>query len=127
FHVTGVQTCALPIYPSRPVLVAFELIATVAQPFPGDDGDYLADTGAHIIQEFVDFTAANNMLLILDLQIGHDTIPNQIAKVREYLRYPHVHVALDPEFSTAANPGVPRDRAPGEFIGEVNGHDVNIA
>ena len=113
--------------PSLPVLPAFELIATVAQPHPGDDGNYLAETGAHIIQEFVDFTAANNMLLILDLQIGHDTIPNQIHSMREFLKYPHVHVALDPEFSTAANPGVPRDRAPGEFIGEVNGHDVNLA
>jgi hypothetical protein len=67
------------------------------------------------------------LLLILDLQIGHDTIPNQIAKISEYLKYPHVHVALDPEFSTIASPAVPRDRAPGEFIGEVNGHDVNLA
>jgi len=113
--------------PSRPVVPAFELIATVAHPHPGEDGDYLGETGPELIQEYIDFTAANDMLLILDLQIGHDTIPNQIDKIRDYLMHSHVHVALDPEFATAANPAVPRDRAPGEFIGEVNGHDVNLA
>jgi hypothetical protein len=113
--------------PSRPVIPALELITTVAQPHPGDDGDYLGYSGDEMIQEFVDFTAANNMLLILDLQIGHDTIPNQINLVRKFLEYPHVHVALDPEFSTKASIAVPTDRAPGEFIGEVNGHDVNLA
>lgn len=113
--------------PSMPVVLAFELIATVAQPDPGADGDYLAETDPEIVQSFVDFTAANDMLLILDLQIGHDTVPNQINAIKAYLKYPNVHVALDPEFSTAASPAVPRNRAPGEFIGEVNGHDINLA
>ncbi|HYI16510.1 MAG TPA: hypothetical protein VEX37_14030 [Thermomicrobiales bacterium] len=107
--------------PSHPVILAFELIATVAQPYPGDDGTYVAYTGDEIIQEYVDYVTANNMILILDLQIGHDTIPNQINMIRHWLELPNVHVALDPEFSMKANEIVPRDRIPGEFIGEADG------
>lgn len=107
--------------PSRPVIPALELIATVAQPWPGEDGTYLAYTGDEIIGEFAEYTAANGMLLILDLQIGHSTIPDEINRVRHWLELPHVHVALDPEFSTGP------DRIPGEFIGEVDGADVQIA
>ncbi len=107
--------------PAHPVVLAFELIATVAQPHPGDDGTYVAYTGDEIIQDYVDYVTANNMILILDLQIGHDTIPNQINMIRHWLELPNVHVAIDPEFSMKANEVVPRDRIPGEFIGEANG------
>lgn len=113
--------------PSTPVVLAFELIATVAQPWPMDDGTYVAYTGDEIIGEFVDFVTANDMILILDLQIGHDTIPNQINLIRHWLEHPRVHVALDPEFSTAANETVPIDRIPGEFIGESDGRDIQTA
>jgi hypothetical protein len=107
--------------PSHPVTMAFELIATVAQPWPGDDGTYVAYTGDEIIQEYVDYVTANDMILILDLQIGLDTIPNQINLIRHWLEYPNVHIALDPEFSMKGNEIVPNDRIPGEFIGEANG------
>lgn len=110
--------------PARPVVLAFELIATVAQPNPGDDGTYVAYTGDEIIQEYVDYVTANDMILILDLQIGLDTIPNQINMIRKWLELPNVHVAIDPEFSMKGNEVVPNDRIPGEFIGEVNGLDV---
>ncbi len=109
------------IDPAHPVVLAFELIATVAQPHPGEDGTYVAYTGDEIIQEYVDYVTANNMILILDLQIGHDSITNQINLIRRWLELPNVHVAIDPEFSMKANEVVPRDRIPGEFIGESNG------
>ena len=97
------------------------MIATVAQPHPGDDGTYAAYTGDEIIQDYVDYVTANNMILILDLQIGHDTIPNQINMIRHWLSL-NVHVAIDPEFSMKANEIVPRDRIPGEFIGGKRHH-----
>jgi hypothetical protein len=107
--------------PDTPVIPAFELIATVAQPEPQSDGTYLLYTGDPWIQEYVDFTAENNMLLFLDLQIGHSTIRDQIALVWHFLQYPHVHVALDPEFATGP------DYAPGTIIGGVDGNHINIA
>lgn len=107
--------------PSTPVIPAFELIATVAQPDPQDDGTYLLYTGDEWIQEYVDFTAENDMLLFLDLQVGHSTIPEQLNWIWHWLQYPHVHVAIDPEFATAP------DHAPGTIIGGVEGGHINIA
>ncbi len=113
--------------PSHPTVMAFELIATVAQPWPGDDGTYVVYSGDELIQEYVDYATAHDMIVILDLQIGHDTIPHQIEVIRHWLELPNVHVALDPEFSTKANETVPVDRAPGEFIGEADGREIQKA
>jgi hypothetical protein len=110
--------------PSHPTVLAFELIATVAQQWPGDDGLYVARTGDDVIQPYVDFATAHHMIVILDLQIGWDTIPHQIESIRNWLALPNVHVAIDPEFSTKANDVVPTDRAPGEFIGEADGRNI---
>jgi hypothetical protein len=113
--------------PATPVKMAFEIIATVAQPNPGDDGTYLLFSGNELIGEYVEFATQHDMIVILDLQIGHNTIPNEIERIRQWLELPNVHVALDPEFSTAAN-DIPRpDRVPGSLIGEVSGYDVQIA
>jgi hypothetical protein len=113
--------------PTRPVVLAFEIIATVAQDHPAQDDTYLAWTDDELIREYVDFATANGVHVILDLQIGLDTIEHQIESVRHWLELPNVHVALDPEFSMKANETVPRDRVPGTFIGEVSGHEVNTA
>src|SRR3712207_9480644 len=40
-------------------------------------------------------------LLFLDVQIGRDSVANQIDFVRPFLELPHVHLALDPEFAIA--------------------------
>lgn len=113
--------------PSHPVVLAFELITTVAQGSPGDDGLYVAYSGDEIVQQYLDYVTANGLILILDIQIGLDTLPNQVERVRKWLEYPNVHLAIDPEFSLRANEVVPNDRIPGEFIGEVDGNDVNVA
>jgi len=113
--------------PSHPTVLAFEMIATVAQPWPGDDGTYVVYSGDELIQDYVDYATAHDMIVILDLQIGWDTIPNQINVIRHWLELPNVHVALDPEFSTKANETVPNDRVPGEFIGESDGREIQQA
>ena len=113
--------------PNTPNKLAFEIIATVAQPVPGPDGTYLLYTGDEWIGEFVDFATANDMIVILDLQIGHNSIENEINRVRHWLALPNVHVALDPEFATKAN-DIPRpDRVPGTLIGEISGYQVQTA
>ena len=60
--------------PSRPVLIAFEVIASVAQQWPQDDGSYLLDTPTEVLNEYADFTRENGLLLILDAQIGYRTV-----------------------------------------------------
>ena len=107
--------------PSRPVKLAYEVIASVAQRDAGADGNYLEYTDPAWIQEYVDFTAANDLLLILDMQYGYNTTEQEMNAVREYLLYPHVHLALDPEFSV--NDG----EVPGEALGQIDAADVNWA
>ena len=107
--------------PSRPVKLAFEVITSVAQQWQQADGSHLAYIGPDQLQEYVDFTAENDMLLILDMQFGRKTVQEEIDAVREFLNYPHVHLALDPEFA------VDEGEVPGEVIGQIDAADVQFA
>lgn len=107
--------------PSRPVIPAFEVIATVAQPVPGNDGTYILDTDRRTIQTYVDYAAANDMLVFLDLQIGRGTVADEIEKVRPFLELAHVHLALDPEFAIAEG------ETPGDYIGELTAESITYA
>jgi hypothetical protein len=105
----------------RPVKPAIHMVATVAQATPGDDGMARARMPAHVIQEYADLAAANDMLFIIDLQIGHSDWATEIEAMRPFLAQPHVHLALDPEFDMA--PG----QAPGDYIGSTSAADINHA
>jgi hypothetical protein len=100
--------------PSRPVKLAFEVIATVAQGDPTSNGSWLLETDVRTIQRYVDYAAANDMLVILDVQIGRRGVPEEIEIVRRWLEYPHVHLALDPEFAMREG------QVPGEDIGQID-------
>lgn len=106
---------------SRPWKLAFEVIASVAQADAGADGLYIMPTDPAVIQEYIDYTAANDLLLILDLQFGLDTIENELGRLRDYLRNPHVHPALDPEFMM--KPG----EQPGVHLGAITAEKVTYA
>jgi glycosyltransferase involved in cell wall biosynthesis len=84
--------------PTCPVIPAFDLIVTVAQPTPGTDGAYRLRTGVHLIDAYAAFTAAHNLELILDVQPGHADVAGEIEALRPWLVQPHVHLALDPEW-----------------------------
>jgi hypothetical protein len=107
--------------PSRPVKLALEVITSVAQGWEGEDGDYLAYIGRDMLMEYVDFTAQNDILLILDMQFGRKTVQEEFEAVREFLLYPHVHLALDPEFS------IDEGEAPGAHLGQIDAVDVQYA
>ena len=107
--------------PDRPVVMAFELIASVAQPEPGPDGTYLLYTDHDTIRDFVEFTQANDLLLILDIQIGRTSVEEEMALIEEFLAEPNVHLAIDPEFSMGP------DEVPNIDIGSVDAEDINFA
>ena len=107
--------------PSRPVIPAFELIATVAQQVPGADGTYILDTDHETLRTYIDYAESEGMLVVLDLQIGRGTVANEIEKVRALLARPNVHLALDPEFAVADG------ETPGEQIGSVTADDIGYA
>jgi hypothetical protein len=107
--------------PSRPVKLAFEIIASVAQREPMDDGSYLVRTDPQIIQEYADYTAKHDMFLILDMQFGRTTVQEEIDYVRDWLKLPHVQLALDPEFAVKAG------ETPGVDLGSIDARDVRYA
>jgi hypothetical protein len=100
---------------------AFELIASVAQNWPAENNTYLLRTEAKHLDAYADFCEENGMLLILDVQIGHSTIEDEIEAIRPWLERPFVHLAIDPEF--AMPPGV----VPGTAIGSVDAAEIAYA
>jgi hypothetical protein len=107
--------------PTRPVIPAFELIATVAQGSPGADGTYILDTDKETLTAYIDYAAQQGMLVVLDLQIGRGTVQAEIEKVRDLLARPNVHLALDPEFAVAEG------EVPGQYIGSIPAAAVTYA
>lgn len=105
----------------RPVQPAIEFIATVAQAGPGLDGKYRLQMPTEEIEKYSQLAADNGMLLILDVQVGHSTVEEELEPLMPFLRQAHVHLALDPEFDMW--PG----QLPGEEIGHMTAAEINYA
>jgi hypothetical protein len=80
------------------VVLAFEIIATVASARAGRDGDYSNETALDDIRPWIETAAANDMYVVLDLQSGRTDFLTQAKHYEEFLRLPHVGLALDPEW-----------------------------
>lgn len=104
--------------PSRPALCTIELIASVAQGSPGKDGLYIARTPTAEIEKWAQLTQQQGCLLLLDIQMGYDTVENDIKAILPFLQRPNVHLAIDPEFHVA------RGKIPGESFGSVSAAEV---
>lgn len=104
--------------PSRPVKIAFEVIASVAQAEPQVDGSYLLDAPSAVLNEYADFAQENDILLFFDVQIGRRTVATEVEGLRPWLELPFVHLALDPEFAMRGG------QIPGQHIGQVTAEDV---
>ncbi len=103
----------------RPVLPAFELIASVAQATPGPDGDYSAPTKPRDIQRYLTAARRAKALLILDIQPGQRDFLAEVRRYERFLRQPDVGLALDPEWSM--RPG----QVPARVIGSTGARTVN--
>jgi hypothetical protein len=107
--------------PSRPALCTIELIASVAQGDAGADGLWLLRTPAKEIEAYSQLAEKHGCLLLLDIQMGYDTVANDIKAILPFLQRPHVHLAIDPEFHVA--PG----EVPGEHYGSLSAAEVAYA
>ncbi len=104
-----------PDLPAKPTI---ELIASVAQPSPGTNGLYLKRTEPEMIEEYAKVAEETGCLLLLDIQIGHSTIADEIEVIRPFLERPYVHLAIDTEYDMA--PG----EIPGAQIGSSSAEDI---
>ncbi|MGZ4431822.1 MAG: hypothetical protein ACXVYV_09285, partial [Gaiellales bacterium] len=105
--------------PRRPVMPAFELIATLVTAAPGTDGRYRYRQSDATIRRYLDAARAARALLILDIQPGRSPFMTEVRAYRSYLEQPDVGLALDPEWSM--RPG----QLPGKVIGSTRAATVN--
>ena len=85
------------------VLPTFEIIATVASAGAGRDGDYSSETARDVIRPWIEAAAEAGVYVALDLQPGRTDFLTQAKIYEEFLRLPHVGLALDPEWRLKPN------------------------
>ena len=107
--------------PGHPVMPMFELIATVAHPFPTPNGLYRTHQKDAIVRSFLKAVRKIDGVLVLDVQPGRDDFVSSLRHWEPYLRQPDVGVALDPEF--AMGPG----QVPGKQLGRTDAAAINRA
>jgi hypothetical protein len=104
---------------TRPVLPAFELIATLAMAAPGPDGKHREREPDRLIRRYLKAARRVHALLILDIQPGQSDFGPEVERLARWLREPDVGLALDPEWH------VPAGQVPGKVIGSMDADAVN--
>ncbi|REJ09875.1 hypothetical protein [Halobacillus trueperi] len=107
--------------PERPAVPTIELITTMAQRAPGPEGTYVSKLPDEKIEEYVNLAEKHDALVLLDIQLGTDTVMNQVKSIEKWLKHPNVHLAIDTEFQ------VDEGEVPGEDLGQVDGKEVQKA
>jgi hypothetical protein len=107
--------------PGHPVMPMFELIATVAHPFPTPSGLFRTHQEDEIVRRYLQAVRRIKGVLVLDVQPGRDDFLGPLRHWERYLREPDVGVALDPEF--AMGPG----QVPGRHLGRTSAAAINRA
>ena len=97
----------------RNVLKAFYIIFGTVWP-QGEIGIISED----LLKEYIDFALENDLLVFIDHQIGRYTPEASLRRLLPWLRYPNVHLALDPEWRTT-KPMVEIGRVTAEELNQV--------
>ncbi len=95
------------------VVPAFYLIYGTC--WPGGEIGYLKDS---VVQSYIDYAAEHNMLVFIDHQIGKYSVDDAVKRLLPFLRYPNVHIAIDPEWRTTL---------PMKEIGKISADELNKA
>ena len=104
---------------TRPVLPAMELLATIANRDPGQDGLYITRQEPKVIDRYLRAARRIDALLVLDIQPGRAGFVSEMRRLRRWLREPDVGLALDPEWH------VQEGQVPGQVIGSVDASVVD--
>ncbi|HJZ61225.1 MAG TPA: hypothetical protein VKD47_03610 [Miltoncostaeaceae bacterium] len=103
----------------RPVLPAFELLASIATFSPGPDGTYRTRQADDVIRRYLESARQAGALLILDVQPGRSPFMDEVRRLRPFLEEPDVGLALDPEWSMGTG------QVPGKVFGSTDAATVN--
>ncbi|WP_182354995.1 hypothetical protein [Flaviflexus huanghaiensis] len=101
------------------VIPAQEIIVTVAAGQAGDDGNYSNEGAIEWFIPLIEAAGEAGQYVVLDFQPGRSDFLSQIQLYEELLAYPHVGIALDPEWR------LDPDEMPLTRIGHVEIEEVN--
>lgn len=106
-------------FEDQPVIPAFEVIATVASEFAGDDGNYSNEFPVEDLVGYVDAITEAGGYAVLDLQPGRANFLDQAKMYEELLKRPNVGLALDPEWKIGP------DEQPMARVGSADAAEIN--
>ncbi len=101
---------------------AVHYIATVASGTPGKDGKYINRMPDKQIDSALTIAKMHDAIVFLDVQVALSNLKAELPRLEKYLKMPHVHLGIDPEFAMA-----PSGKLPGKKIGTYDAADINYA
>jgi len=107
------------IDPATPVQPAIHYIAAVGQGIPMSDGSYCKRMPEQQIDSALAIAKMGNAIVFLDLQVALSNVRNEVPKLEKYLKMPHVHLGIDPEFYMKDG------SVPGRKIGSMDASEIN--
>lgn len=103
----------------REMMPVMELIAVIAQPRPGDDGQYRARVNDAVVDSWLATAREHDALLLLNIQPGRADFLDEVRHFERWLREPDVGLALDPEWAVNV------DQVPGKVFGSTTGQELD--
>jgi hypothetical protein len=103
------------------VIPALHYIAITAQQSPGAAGKYRLRMPFKEIDKVLAMAEKINALVFIDIQVGLSNLQSELPEFEKYLKMPHVHFGIDPEFSMKSG------HAPGKVVGTFDAADINYA
>jgi hypothetical protein len=100
----------------RVAVPTFHMVTSVANAYPPD---YRHHVDRGVIANWIDYANANGAAVIIDIQPGRADIMAEFNRIRDFLYYPHVHLAIDPEYA------MNEEQVPLQQIGQVSAETIN--
>jgi hypothetical protein len=104
---------------SLEVIPALHYIGITAQQSPGKGNKYRLRMPFNQIDKVLAMAEKINALVFIDIQVGLSTLEQEVPEFEKYLKMPHVHFGIDPEFSMKGG------QAPGKAVGTFDAADIN--
>jgi hypothetical protein len=101
------------------VIPALHYIAITAQGSPGKGSKYRLRMPFKELDKILAMAEKIDALVFIDIQVGLSTLQEELPEFEKYLKMPHVHFGIDPEFSMKGG------HAPGKVVGSFDAADIN--
>jgi hypothetical protein len=118
-RVAEIEKLAPKYAAGRQVLPVLELIAVVAQHFPGKDGLYRVRVGDDVVGQYLAAARRHRAVLLLNIQPGRADFLPEVRSFERWLREPDVGIAMDPEWAVHGG------QVPGHVFGWTTGAVVD--